>query len=237
MIADLLDEALLVALRNGRDAMRVSDVYEAKLSEEVGLAQPTTYTVEERRAIATHEAGHATAAYFVGTARRLEVLSIIKRRESLGLLAHADREERYTRSRSELEGQLVIALAGMAAEELFLGESGTGPGADLAAATDIAAAMVGALGMGGSLVSFEAIAEGPVTHRNLVGKVLSDPEGKRRVEDLLETQKRRAVDLLDENRDVVDALRDALMARDELVGEEISAVIVEAVERRRLATA
>jgi cell division protease FtsH len=236
MIEHLLDEALLVALKGGRDAMRASDVYEAKLAEEVGLAQPTSYTDEERRSIATHEAGHATVAYFLGTGRRMEVLSIIKRRQSLGLLAHADLEERFTKSRSELEAQLAIALAGMASEELFLGESGTGPAADLAAATEVAALMVGALGMTGSLASFEAVSEGPVNARNLVAKVLGDSVGKGRVEYLLADQKRQAVKVLEENRDVVEALRGALMERDELVGEEIGRVIVEALERRRAAS-
>jgi cell division protease FtsH len=235
MIEHLFDEALLLALKGGRDAMRVSDVYEAKLAEEIGLAQPTTYTEEERGAIATHEAGHATAAYFLGTTRRLEVLSIIKRRQSLGLLAHADLEERFTKSRTELEAQLAISLAGMAAEELFLGESGTGPASDLAAATEVAALMVGALGMSGSLVSFEAVAEGPVSSRNLVARVLADSEGKGRVEYLLADQKRVAIKVLEENRDVVEALRGTLMERDELVGEEINRVIVEAIERRRVA--
>jgi ATP-dependent Zn protease len=232
MIEHLFDEALLVALKGGRDSMRIADVYEAKLAEEVGLRQPVLYTDGERRAIATHEAGHATAAYFLGTTRRLEVLSIIKRRQALGLLAHADLEERFTKSRSELEASLAISLAGMAAEELYLGESGTGPASDLSAATEVAALMVGALGMAGSLVSWEAVAEGPVAHRNLVAKVLSDSEGKRSVEDLLSEQKERAAKVLAENRDVVDALRDALMDRDELVGEQIAAVIVEALERR-----
>jgi cell division protease FtsH len=237
MIEHLFDEALLVGLKSARDAMRVSDVYEAKLAEEVGLAQPTTYTEEERGAIATHEAGHATAAYFLGTTRRLEVLSIIKRRQSLGLMAHADLEERFTKSRTELEAQLAISLAGMAAEELFLGESGTGPASDLAAATEVAALMVGALGMSGSLVSFEAVAEGPVSTRNLVARVLADSEGKGRVEYLLADQKRVAIKVLEENRDVVEALRSTLMERDELVGEEINRVIVEAIERRRAARA
>ncbi|MGH2691272.1 MAG: AAA family ATPase [Actinomycetota bacterium] len=237
MVEHLFDEALLVALKGGRDAMRVADVYEAKLTEEIGLAQPTTYTREERQAIATHEAGHATAAYFLGKSRRLEVLSIIKRREALGLLAHNDKEEKFTRSRTELEAQIAISLAGMAAEETFLGEPGTGPGSDLTVATQVAATMVGALGMAGSLVSYEAVAEGPITHRNLVGKVLADPQAKHRVESILDEQKKRAREILDENRDVLFALRDALMDRDELVGEEIGAVIVEALEARRLAAA
>ena len=237
MIEHMFDESLLVALKGGRDAMRVSDVYEAKLTEEIGLAQPTTYTPDEREAIATHEAGHATAAYFLGKSRRLEVLSIIKRRSALGLLAHTDREERFTKSKSELEAQVAISLAGMAAEEQYFGEAGTGPGSDLTAATQIAATMVGALGMAGSLVSFDAIDEGPVSNRNLVGKVLSDAQAKHRVETILDTQKSRAKEILRDNQDVLLALRDALMDRDELVGDEITAVIIEAIETRRLADA
>jgi cell division protease FtsH len=232
MIEHLLDEALLVALRDGRDAMSTQDIYEAKMTEEIGLAQPTVYTEAERRAVATHEAGHAAAAYLLGKGRRLEVLSIIKRRASLGLLAHTDLEERFTQTRSELEAMLAIALGGMASEELFFGESGTGPGSDLASATGLAAMMVGSLGMAGSLISYEAVAEGLVARKNLVGKVLTDQDSKRRVESLLDTQKERVAGVLAENRDLVEALRDALIARDELVGDEITDVIEQALASR-----
>jgi cell division protease FtsH len=232
MIEHLFDEALLVALREGRDGMSVTDVYSAKLTEEIGLASAVIYTESERRAVATHEAGHATAAHLLGIGRRLEVLSIIKRRASLGLLAHSDLEERFTQSRSELEAFLAIALAGMAAEELFLGESSSGPGSDLAYATEVAAMMVGALGMAGSLVSYEAVAEGMVSRKNLVGKVLADGEAKARVEVLLQEQKARVRRVLEENRDVVGALRDALIERDELVGDQITDVIRTALARR-----
>ncbi len=232
MIEHLFDEALLVALRGGRRAMNLEDVYEARITEEVGLRQPVTYTDEERRAVATHEAGHATVAYFLGIGRRLEVLSIIKRSGSLGMLAHGDTEERFTRSRSELDATVAIALGGLVSEETFLGESGTGPANDLAKATEVAASMVGALGMAGTLVSYEAMNDGPINASNLVSKVLGDPEGMRRVEDILDRQKERVAALLEENADVVFALRDALIARDELVGEAIAAVIDGALARR-----
>jgi cell division protease FtsH len=232
MVEHLLDEALLLTLRDGRGAMTVSDVYEAKLTEEIGLAQAVPYTEDEREAIATHEAGHAVAAFLLGTTRRLEVLSIIKRKGSLGLLAHSELEERFTQTKSELEAMVSIALGGMVAEELFLGETGTGPGSDLAKATEIAAAMVGSLGMAGSLVSYEAVAESMVGRKNLVGKVLGDGEARKKVEDLLQGQKERVTELLSGNRDLVEALRDALVARDELVGDEILVVVHEALERR-----
>jgi ATP-dependent Zn protease len=235
MIEHLFDESLLMALRDGREQMNVADVYDAKLTEEVGLKQAVIYTEAERRSVATHEAGHATVAYFLGDGRRLEVLSIIKRRESLGLLAHGDIEERFTRSKTELSASLAISLGGMVAEEIFFGESGTGPASDLAAATQVAATMVGALGMSGSLVSYEAMHEGPINASNLVAKVLSDSDSKRRVEEILAVQKERVNALLAENRHVVEALRDALIQRDELVGDAILEVIDRALAARRKA--
>ena len=139
MIEHLLDEALVWALRRGATQLDWADVQRAKMTEEIGLAQPVEYTEAERRTIATHEAGHAAVAWLVGKGRRLEVLSIIKRREALGLLAHSEDEERFTKTRSELTTLVQIAFGGMVAEELFFGEAGTGPAGDLEAATNTAA--------------------------------------------------------------------------------------------------
>ena len=100
MIEHLFDEALVWALRRGADALDWHDIQQAKMTEEIGLKQPVEYTEDERRTIATHEAGHATVAYLVGKDRKLEVLSIIKRKDALGLLAHSDLEERFTKTRS-----------------------------------------------------------------------------------------------------------------------------------------
>ena len=232
MIEHLFDEALLVTLRSGRREMAFEDVMEAKFAEEIGLKQPSAYTDTDREAVATHEAGHATVAYLLGNNRRLEVLSIIKRRGSLGLLAHSEEEERFTRTRSELEAGIAIALGGLVAEEQCLGESGTGPAADLAHATTLAANMVGSFGMAGSLISYDAVTHGPIGGANLVAKVLSDAEGKERVEDILAAQKERVQAVLAENLDVHAALRDALLDRDELVREEIVEVIEKALANR-----
>jgi cell division protease FtsH len=224
MIEHLLDEALIWALRAGRDGMRWADVNQAKLSEEIGLTQPVAYTPLEKEMVATHEAGHAVAAYLSGVGRKLEVLSIVKRKDALGLLAHNDTEERWTRTRTELQAFLRIACAGMAAEELWFGESTTGPGGDLVGATEIAAQMVGTLGMTDSLVSYAAMEEG-LNHRNVVARVLSDPDGRERTERLLRDAKAAAKEQLDRNRVLVEALRDALLERDELIGDEILEVL------------
>ena len=232
MIEHLFDEALLLALRDGRREMSLHDIMEAKFDEEVGLKQTTSYTDFDREAVATHEAGHATVAYIAGTGRRLEILSIIKRRGSLGMLAHTDEEERLTRTKSEIENGIAIALGGLAAEEMCLGESGTGPGADLAHATQLAAQMVGSFGMAGSLISYEAVADGPLSRSNLVGKILANLETKQKVEDILEAQRVRVHAILAENRDVHAALVAALLDRDELVREEILEVIEKAIANR-----
>ena len=236
MIEHLFDEALVWALRDGRDAMDWRDVQQAKMTEEIGLKQPVEYTEDEKCTIATHEAGHAVVAYLVGQNRKLEVLSIIKRRDALGLLAHSDNEERYTRTRSELLGSMKIAFGGMSAEELFFGESGTGPGSDLAQATRIAAQMVGAFGMAGSLVSFEAIEAGPIA-QGIVGKVLANEDARAAVEKLLDQAKADVHSLLDNNRHLVVALRDELLTTEELVGDEIVDCLHEAEERHRLGMA
>ena len=71
MLEHLFDESLLIALRDGRKSMKLDDVYEAKLTDEIGIKQPVVYTDVDRAAVATHEAGHATVAYFLGKGRRL----------------------------------------------------------------------------------------------------------------------------------------------------------------------
>jgi ATP-dependent Zn protease len=223
----LFDEALLVALREQRSALSALDVRRARMEVEIGLPQPVEYAMAERESIAVHEAGHAVMAYLVGKGRKLEVLSIIKRRQALGLLAHSEEEERFTKRRSEMKALIQIAMGGMVAEEVFFGESGTGPAGDLASATSVAVEMVGSLGMGGSLVSYRSIESGLVGG-NLAAKVLSDDVGRNRVERILEEGKEEARRVIGQHRHLVEALRDALLEREELVDDEIIEVLRDA---------
>ncbi|HEV3226722.1 MAG TPA: AAA family ATPase [Acidimicrobiales bacterium] len=234
MIEHLFDEALVWALRRGASALSERDLQQAKLTEELGLQHPITYSDAERLAVATHEAGHATIAFLCGRdddhpspLRRLEVLSIVKRRGSLGVLGHNDDEERWTKSKSELLSLIRISFGGMVAEELAFGESGTGPSADLTEATRIAATMVGALGMGHTLLS---LANGG----DVVAKVLDDDASRAATEAILDQAKADATHLLQTHRVIHSALRDALLEREELVGEEILDVIRAAILRDEL---
>ncbi|HYH47969.1 MAG TPA: AAA family ATPase [Acidimicrobiia bacterium] len=223
MIEHLFDEGLVWALREGRAAMTWADVQQAKFTEEIGLKQPVEYTEGEKRRIATHEGGHAVVAHLVSD-RNLEVLSIVKRRGALGLLAHSDAEERFTRTEDELKALMAIAFGGMVAEELAFGSASTGPAGDLAYATQLAAQMVGSYGMGGTLISYDAVESGPMA-AGTVAKVLSNEAARKRVEVLLVEAKETARRLLAENRHLVEALVGSLLDRNELVGDEITNVL------------
>ena len=140
--------------------------------------------------IATHEAGHATVAYLVGKSRKLEVLSIIKRKDALGLLAHSDREERFTKTQSEIEALIQIAFGGMVAEELFFGEAGTGPVRRPAGTPPTRRprwSARSAWAARSSPTTPSATAGGA----NLVAKVLANDEGKDTVEGILVEAKTR----------------------------------------------
>jgi cell division protease FtsH len=225
MIEHLFDEGLMWSLREGRTAMTWDDLQQAKFTNEIGLRQPVEYTVHERRVIATHEAGHCVVAHLVAHSRRLEVLSIIKRADALGLLAHSDKEERFTQGKDEMLASLQVSFGGMVAEEIFFDEVTSGPSGDLSHATQVAAAMVGAYGMAGSLVSYLPVESGGFGSANLVSKVLGSERGYKAVETLLDNAKLCVQGILHENRHLVEALRDALLERDELIGDEILAVI------------
>lgn len=223
MIENLLDEGLVNALRRGSDTMNWADIERARIVLEVGLGNPVGYTEHERRRIATHEAGHATVA-FLETDRRLEILTIIKRSNALGLLAHGDADEVFTRTRGELTRMIRIAFGGLICEELFFDDVSNGPSGDLQSATSMAAHMVGAAGMGGSWVSLAAI-EGSSLGGGLVSNVLGDQRARESVEALLDEQHRYVTRLIEDNRHLVAALRDALLERHELIGSEITDVL------------
>jgi len=118
-----------------------------------------------------------------------------------------------------------ISMGGQVAEELFFDDVSTGPAGDLLYATNVAAEMVGSSGMAGSLVSYRAVQAGSFNDTNIVGRVLGDAAGRASVEKLLDDQKTAVTQLLRENRHVVEALRDALIDRSELIGEQITEVL------------
>ena len=229
----LFDEALLLALREGRYELDRKDVRHARFETELGLPEEVDSPDHEIETIATHEAGHAVISYLAGKGRRLEVLSIVKRGEALGFLAHRMTEERHTQNQSEMRAMIQISMGGMVAEELFFGESGSGPAGDLVSATRVAVEMVGSMGLGASLISYRA-ADSGAFGGDLVSQVLADPVGRNAVDEILNVQKAKVTTYLTEHRYLVEALRDALLDRKELIDTEILEVLHEA-ETARLA--
>jgi len=225
-ISHVINTALPFALMKGRLGLTLEDVTEAKVEFETGEKDPSTvYTADEQRRVAYHEAGHATVAYFLGEGRQLDVLSIVKRRDSLGMLQHSEAEERFTRTKDEFDVLLRIAMGGKAAEEFTFGAVSSGPAGDLVAATRIAAQMVGACGFGKSLVSMAADdSVGPFSD-GLVSRVLGDTRMRADVEKLLKEAYAEAKAVLKQHSTVVTALAEALVGRGELIGSEIIDVI------------
>jgi cell division protease FtsH len=234
MIKNIVNEALIFALQDGRDALRWDDLWQAKLAEEIGLKQPVRYTEREREMVAIHEAAHAVASYTLERGeRQIQVITIQKREGALGLVHGQDVEDRYLRTQKEILARLQVSLAGLVAEEIWFGQTTTGPSSDLEAATWNAAAYVGLYGMGRSLVSASALAN-PFAGENPIKAVLADPERRKEVHELLEESKRRVRALLLQKRHVVEGIRDALLEREELIGDEIEALMAQLGEREPL---
>ena len=127
-------------------------------------------------------------------------------------------------------------MGGQCAEEIFFGDVSTGPSGDLVGATRVAANMVGACGMTGSLVSFGAVQSSGFSDTNIVGRVLGDKDGRQAVEAVLQEQKLKTTALLEEHRHLIEALREALLERHELIGHEITDIL-EAAQAAHEATA
>ena len=161
MIKNIVNEALLFALQDGRDALRWDDLWQAKLTEEIGLKQPVKYSDREKEMVAVHEAGHAVTSYALQRGeRQIQVITIQKRESALGLVSSQAIEEMYLSTQKQLLAQIQVSLAGLVAEEIWFGQTTSGPSSDLVNATRIAAVYVGLYGMGRSLVSVGAAAGG-----------------------------------------------------------------------------
>jgi ATP-dependent Zn protease len=220
-IERLLDEALIIAVRNGRRELTTDDVVEAQLITEVGLAHEVGYHPDERNRVAIHEAGHALTAALFG--REIRVASILRRGGALGLVSHADVDEKHLRTPSEARDLIAVALAGRAAEIQEFREASSGIASDLAVATTIAAQLVGQLGAGDSLISLEAAA----IPGNLVSKVVSDEPSRRKAEAILDAAADHAACMVLEHRTALINLARALLERDELNGAEVHRIVAD----------
>jgi cell division protease FtsH len=219
-IKNLVNEALIFALVAGRDRLSFDDLWTAKVTEEIGLKEPTKSSARDRQMTAFHEAGHAVLAYILELDDQIQVASIIKRRDTLGVVYRTPLEERNTELREDMRRDIVVALGGLAAEEIWFGETTTGPSADLRHATSQAAIMLGLLGMGENLISYGVLPQGGFNDGPL-GAILGNPDNRKAIGELLASCKREAVELLRVNEPAIRALAERLLEKDEVAGEEL----------------
>jgi ATP-dependent Zn protease len=159
--------------------------------------------------------------------REVRVASILRRSSSLGLVAHDDGEERHLRTPSELRDLIVVALGGRAAEIQEFGEASTGIASDLAAATDIAAQLIGLVGAGDSLLSLEAAQMHMAG--NMAAKVFADERSRVQADEMLNAAADRSACMLLEHRTALLAVADALCQYDELAGDFVHEIVADTV--------
>ncbi|MBL8702028.1 MAG: ATP-dependent zinc metalloprotease FtsH [Alphaproteobacteria bacterium] len=157
-LANLVNEAALLATRRGQEAVAMADFTSAVERIVAGLEKRNRLlNPEERRVVAYHEMGHALVALSIRGSDPIHKVSIIPRGiGALGYTIQRPTEDRFLMSRDELEAKMIVLLGGRSAEELVFGRISTGAADDLAKVTDIARAMVARYGMDATL--------GPVTY-------------------------------------------------------------------------
>ena len=147
-LANLVNEAALLAARRNKDAVEMSDFNEAIDRLIAGLEKKRVMSVREREMVAYHESGHAIVASALPGLDPVHKISIVQRGfGALGYTMQLPLEDRYLLTRRDLENQMAVLLGGRTAEEIAIGEISTGAQNDLQRATDIARAMVTQFGM------------------------------------------------------------------------------------------
>ncbi|MGH9277750.1 MAG: ATP-dependent zinc metalloprotease FtsH [Acidimicrobiales bacterium] len=230
-LASLLNEAALLAVRE-----RSSDVTYAHLEEAVERVvggprrRGTIIPPEDKRRIAYHEAGHAVVASALGKAANIEKLSIIARGRGIGHLTLLS-DERLLPTRDDMENTIAIAMAGVAAEELALGQPSTGAEADLERATNTARDMAGRYGMSSRLGRVRVLREHQevflgrdyLLTRDVSQPTLEHLDGE--VRRILDQQESLARQVLDNERRVLDVLASGLVTYETLQGPKLAQVL------------
>jgi cell division protease FtsH len=223
-LRNLVNEALIVALQDGREALRWDDLWRAYLTNEAGLAEAVTYSPNVKAATAIHEAAHAMATHFLATNRTVTIITVRKRGGALGIHFGHFEEETFSSTRSDFIANIKVALAGMVAEEIWLGETSTGPSSDLEAATRMVLAMVAQLAMGEDNMLSLSVLDGRALD-DTYSAALRDTQLRDEANRILRECKEDVRRLLLDKREAMEAVRDALVERDELSGDEFRDIL------------
>ena len=226
-LSNLINEAALIAVRGGDT--RVHNTHLEQARDRVLMGQTREATVlnsHERERVAYHESGHALAAALMPNADPLHKVSIIPRGMALGVTMTLPEEDRYLLQKSYVKDELVKMLGGRVAEDIVFGEVSSGAADDLARATDMARKMVREWGMSERV--------GPMAWRSQEQVFLGEDMGRGRdysddmanlideeIESILREAEQRCHDLLNENREGLDALAQSLLVKETLDSNDV----------------
>jgi ATP-dependent Zn protease len=241
-IKDLVNEALINAIREERDTISWKDVIRAKHLKDLGPGEDVEYIERERHAVAVHEACHAVLAWATRRHLDIDIATIEKGSGYLGMVASIPPEEQFTRWRSEYESDILVSLASLAGERMFYdGDNSSGVSGDLNSATMLTALMESHWGMGKGITSLPALQQlgiggggpslpGQQRHDDGSGPDRRDDDGAghglgQRVEQNLVELLAKSEASLIEHRSKVLALAHALEQHKTLTGEDVIAVL------------
>ena len=228
-LANLINEAAIVAVRHDRDVISAQDIDEARDRIILGRRDGSNALLpEEKHAVAVHESGHALVALLSEHADPVAKVTILPAGRALGVTEQLPVDERHLYAESYLHDSLAIRLGGRAAEVLVLGEASTGAANDLAGATDLAVRMVREWGLSARL--------GPIGYGSDGAQYLGgSPLGQSRpyaeatqraideeVSRLLRDAEERARALLTENRTSLDSVVGLLLEKETISGQELT---------------
>jgi cell division protease FtsH len=219
-LANLANEAALLAARREREQVTMADFSDALEKIELGAARKLTLTPADKRRTAYHEAGHALVGMLTPGADTVRKISIIPRTQSLGVTVSAPESDRFNYDKQSLVAHIMVATGGRAAEEVVYDDETTGAESDIRQATSLARNMVGRFGMSDE-IGFLA-----VLPQDGYGSYPGYSEVSERTRQRIDDEMKRvvseahdqAVQLLSKNRERLEALADALFRTETLEG-------------------
>jgi cell division protease FtsH len=229
-LRNLVNEAALLAARRDEDAVRQADFLDALEKIVLGPERPLLMSRQDRERIAYHEGGHAILGLVVPGADPVHRVSIVPRGQALGVTYQRPDADRYNFPESYLRARIVGMLGGRAAEEIVYGTRTTGAENDIEQATSLARNMVTRWGMSDRLGMVQlAPRENPYLNRMDSGLIGTGPQFSEETARAIDSEVHRIIEdghaeahrLLEEHRAALDALADALLARETLDEHEI----------------
>lgn len=228
-IKDMVNEALVIAIRDERETITWADIIQAKQLKEHGLPDDHEYIERERHSVAVHEASHAVVAYRLRRHMTIDIATIERRGDVGGFVSSIPPEDQFVQWRSERDVDVMTFLASLAGERLFFdGDNSAGVGGDMRGATSIAAMMEGFWAMGETIGSYSVnlgAMKGAQPVEDGTDRAMLNSEFGQRVEAKLRELYEQTWSILEEHRADVLAVAHALESHKTITGDDVAAII------------